>query len=343
MLADHETGTGHESQLADTDQHEADRLALEAARSEWQRECERREAELAKREQDLALREGQPERAEDSSDHESSATQNSNDVSPGSEETATSSKSDYDPMAALEKLRQMVETGEDEPVDDILPTSIPSNPQTGTLASDGPSESHPAGDDDESIEAYMSQLMTRVNGHSEQEPTTPATATSAAATQSSADLTATNEATTQPGEDTDASESADVVHPVPQKPRSAPPDLAKNLANMRELANSSARTAIDKSARQKRNRIAFRGTTASVTAFVIITWLLFGLPDALMTTSLMGGFIGTAALLWHYRESRYLAGITQSLTARLRRSPEVDLPLENNTDRVEAKDTLDHA
>ena len=344
MLADHETGC--ESQLENADELDAGRQTLEAAQSEWQQECERREAELAQREQNLALREGQLARAEDSSDHESSAAPNPHDGSPESEQAATSSDSDYDPMAALEKLRQMVEMGEDEPVDNGSASSIPSSRQIESLASERPSESHPADDDDESIKAYMSQLMSRVNGQSEQtvpEPTTPAAATSAALTQSSAGVTTTNEPITQPGDDTDAPESADVVRPVPQKPRSAPPDLAKSLDDMRELANSSARMAIDKSERQKRNRIAFRGTAASVTAFVIITWLLFGLPDALMTTGLMGGFIGTAALLWHYRESRFLARIIRPIEARLLGTPVDDQTATDDTDGVEAKGTQDHA
>ncbi len=190
--------------------------------------------------------------------------------------------------------------------------------------------------------------MSRVNGHSDQSVTAPAVP-------AAANLAATEGTTTDldegAGASKSASESTEAVSPAPQKPRSAPPDLTKNLASMRDLANSSARTAIDKSARQKRNRTTIRITALSLTVFVLGSRLVVGLQNSLLIAGAVGVAVGVAALLWRSRHSRYLTGITRLLTkwldrplsARRHGTPNGGSAATDDAARIEAADTLDDA
>lgn len=132
------------------------------------------------------------------------------------------------------------------------PEPVVAAPEPVAASAEGPVE---AEEDEDSIEAYMNRLLRRVQGQSEADapesrpqPQPQVVAPVAKPPES-----------TEPGNasqlQTPASPTAPTSTPAqpdsPYVPRSQAPERSGNLAAMRELANSSARTAIATSARKK--------------------------------------------------------------------------------------------
>ena len=167
---------------------------------------------------------------------------------------------------------QIDEESFDEP--DVSQTAVA--PESETVVA--PEESA----EDDSIEAYMSRLLERVQGgvptetvveepvdESEPETDEPAVAESA-----------------EEAPQEEIAETATVEEPlkdsVPLVPRSQAPELSRNLSAMRELANQSARNAVARSirvqARDTQMKAAFKGLFAlafaamAVGVFVFISW-----------------------------------------------------------------------
>lgn len=103
-------------------------------------------------------------------------------------------------------------------------------------------------EDDDSIEAYMNRLLRRVQGQSESEPAAKPTAPRTQVVEPKREPV--RQSIPEP-EEAEASTSKSEVMNSPYVPRSQAPERNSNLAAMRELANSSARTAIAASARKK--------------------------------------------------------------------------------------------
>ncbi len=155
-----------------------------------------------------------------------------------------------------------------------------------------PNQKEEANEDEDSIEAYMNRLLKRVQGTSEttkflSEPKTHVVEPTRVAEASKGSQDQSPTAT--------AAETAAVVQPAlppqpapdsPYIPRSQAPERTSNMAAMRELANSSARTAIAASAKQRMlNQIIFKfalfgmGMLAGLftlvgTGFAVDKWML---------------------------------------------------------------------
>ena len=105
------------------------------------------------------------------------------------------------------------------------------------------------GADDDSIEAYMNRLLQRVQGEDEPavpEAPMPETISASTSQSSSAPLPVTKDADT---EERAMAAPQPVENDEPLVPRSQAPERAGDLSAMRDLANSSARSAISRSAR----------------------------------------------------------------------------------------------
>ncbi len=222
-----------ESRLADSANLEQsyavreEQLLAEAARlAELRGELEREQAELAER---AVLVDSQP--------------------------AALEPQQSAEQVAADELPQQLAEADEAEPPIEVrdsavpehfAPQFVPGSPPTGETPKpvwNQPGHEPPA--DDDSIEAYMSRLLKRVRGDSH--VAAPAVATPAP-------KPAPIAPTPQPVEIAPvqvASAPAEPVKPEEYVPRQKAPELTTNMAAMRELANSAARTAIVK--HQKRS------------------------------------------------------------------------------------------
>jgi hypothetical protein len=87
--------------------------------------------------------------------------------------------------------------------------------------------------------------------------------------------------------------------PAKYIPRSTAPELASNLAAMRELANSSARGAIDTSKKRRQTRSAGNKLLMSMLAFasaVSLGWLSMRTHSAISYYAALSA--GAAAFLW---------------------------------------------
>jgi hypothetical protein len=141
--------------------------------------------------------------------------------------------------------------------------------------------------EDDSIEAYMNRLLRRVQGQSDARAgiqSEPVVRPEPVVTEQRS--AAPNPATT---EDAAEPEKFDSTESTPYTPRSHAPEKTSDLAAMRELANSSARTAIAESARRKMsNEVMFKfglfglGVLAGCavligTQFEMGPWLVIGM------------------------------------------------------------------
>jgi hypothetical protein len=107
-------------------------------------------------------------------------------------------------------------------------------------------------DEDDSIEAYMNRLLQRVQGHSTSSTDSNATkpASPSPVSEPTSKFTSSTEVLPRDAETVTLPKPAEIIDPnAPLIPRSQAPEAAKNLAAMRELANSSANSAISLSVR----------------------------------------------------------------------------------------------
>ncbi len=104
------------------------------------------------------------------------------------------------------------------------------------------------GVDDDSIEAYMNRLLQRVQGDDSQCVETPMPETLSVSTSQSSLNSKPTTVAAEP-EDTSVTATSPVDNDAPMVPRSQAPERAENLSAMRDLANSSAQSAISRSAR----------------------------------------------------------------------------------------------
>lgn len=153
----------------------------------------------------------------------------------------------------------------------------------------------PAAEEDDSIEAYMQRLLKRVSGDNAPSTWKPAADSSSTSTPVDAASDENEAASASGAEEQPVEEPFDFQTYVPR----AAPELTANLAAMRELANSSARTAIDTSSKRKQARRATSKLVLAVSAIgtaVALGWL------SMRTHSLLSYYAalsaGLAALLW---------------------------------------------
>lgn len=184
------------------------------------------------------------------------------------------------------------------------PFGLPSNQQNvadnePAQPTDAPAPAAAAPEQDESIESYMERLLQRVRG-----PETPAAPKPAPLFQPLPEIAPP---TPQP-----------VVTAQPNKqpnmrledlsPRNKAPEQNIDLAAMRELANTAARSAIDRHAKRRGGKKAFaRVALAAVTlllsgALAYCSWLSEFLPGTI--ASGIGIFVSTAWCLWALLPSR---------------------------------------
>ncbi|WP_372896576.1 FHA domain-containing protein [Stieleria sp.] len=167
-------------------------------------------------------------------------------------------------------------------------TALVSEHDTVVAADDGP--------EDDSIEAYMSRLLQRVQGEDQpKQPAPPAPPSVPVAEteqdDSAMELDESDEAELEQSHPVEPS----IKDSVPLVPRSQAPELSRNLSAMRELANQSARNAVSRSiriqARDTQMKAALKGglalgfATMGIAAFIFVTWsgtIKFGLVGAFL-------------------------------------------------------------
>jgi hypothetical protein len=171
---------------------------------------------------------------------------------------------DTDPTAEkpVEDWRRLALAACEEPANESVPPSQPT-PEPASTAWRPPASGN---NDDESIEAYMARLLKRVRGDAvadafvqQQTPVEPASAPEPVARVEPSDPKP--EISSGPDE--------------PFLPRKSAPELATDLAAMRELAVHSARQAINRSSQQRFKKNSL-GTTLGACALVGVGIGLFG-------------------------------------------------------------------
>ncbi len=152
------------------------------------------------------------------------------------------------------------------------------------------------GDDEESIEAYMSRLMNRVRGTDDRDEPRQRV-----------------EPTIERSPVTEYTEVAKVPRPAPKpeaekfnpeeyKPRSQAPEMADRMTAMRSLANDSARTAIASHAKRSWSSVMQLKLLVSVFAFVcVVASLFFFWGDFLLMT--LGSLVGVGVLAYWTRNA----------------------------------------
>ena len=175
------------------------------------------------------------------------------------------------------------------------------NPYGGADSTHSSSPSAPSAsfddDDDESIDDYMAQLMARVGGSSQPatppikpEQPKPAQAAAAAASPSPA---ATNAAPEQTQERSVPLDPAEFV------PRAVAPEASSNLRALRAVANTSARSAIDRHQRRSFDNKAYICWFIAIVAAIVCFSMAFfakeivSLPTLVSMLALLISFFAT--------------------------------------------------
>lgn len=183
-----------------------------------------------------------------------------------------------------------------EPGQEPLPSSTMPSAETPSLENS----------DDESIEDYMKQLLARMRG----EPVAKAFASREDSRPKEPSLAALKQDLQY---EDDSEEIASAPEPSPENytPRVLAPEKMQNLAAMRELANSSARTAIHKSSRERNTRdLVVKGTIALI-GFAVGMILLFlnGLTVNLVLVASVTSF--AFSLIWGVDAAKTLLPLLQ--------------------------------
>ncbi len=144
-------------------------------------------------------------------------------------------------------------------------------------------------EDEESIDAYMSRLLTRMRGASGEAESTKEAATQRPAPPPEKPA---GKPAVQPQPDREA-EPAHPTEPVQLVARSAAPEKGINLAAMRELANMTARGAIDKHAHGRWSKAAIEKMVIGALVATCGVWLI--IESGSITQPL--GYSGLAALV----------------------------------------------
>ncbi len=148
------------------------------------------------------------------------------------------------------------------------PTARESQPNKSSLSSE-----EEEGDEEESIEDYMKRLMARMRGDSDKEETKPAVSSTPTPPAARAETLVTPQSPKQ-SQPTPVTERANSTttpfNPEEYVPKALAPEKSRNLAAMRELANNSARSAIQVSARRR------YGTAIALKLAIALTGLLVG-------------------------------------------------------------------
>jgi len=150
--------------------------------------------------------------------------------------------------------------------------------------------------DDDSIEAYMNRLLKRVQGQSgaASETASPKPVAVAVAQQSTVKTSSSVE---QPAETSAPLKPIEVVHPnTPLVRRSQAPEHAANLATMREIANTTADTAISQSVRGQAQQLKSRAVMDLFQAGVVLACAVAFYACGLKISSLRYVWFTAAAL-----------------------------------------------
>jgi hypothetical protein len=271
-----------------------------AARAE---ELDRRENELNELRERLAGEMTRPSVEKDESDE---------DVSSAAEEAATEENADpvapkgAVPASTSEILARMGFTGfpQDDKADEPAPAGgIPSEAESPRIAgkegkgafaapagaAKGPSA--PSGDDEESIESYMSRLMSRVRGEAAEPHPVSVARQQAMAVQQEADEAAADDE----GEKESAHTDKPALEPSEYVPRGPAPERSVNLESMRELANTSARSAITSHARRRGSKTVTAKFVVAVIGLVagLVLWFVSE-PDSAFRYGAYAGFVVAA-------------------------------------------------
>jgi hypothetical protein len=200
------------------------------------------------------------------------------------------------PVSAAEVLAKY--TGRAMVLDDEEPANAASAP-THT-------EEETTVEDDDSIQQYMDQLMRRVRGEPSDSPAP------SREVEPRRETKVEPEATPAPSPASEASfaSGGSVISSEQYMPRSSAPEKSEKLAKMRELANSSARTAIDTASRTQRTKTAaIHAGMATAAAIAGTTLIGYAASDGSLVrigTAVMS--LGAAAW-WAYRAVTYALGM----------------------------------
>lgn len=234
---------------------------------------------------------------------------------PETDQPPVAEKEPYEPTSASDIIARLSASGlwkDDVPEEPAAETaSAEPEPAWKSLVSEEervptPTAAAPVEEED-SIEAYMQRLLQRVSGDAE--PSTPRVAASHA--QLVAPRAESN--IVEPTKTSPAETAEEPFDPSTYVPRSTAPELNSNLAAMRELANNSARSAIDSSSKRRQAKHAIGKVVmamAAVGTALGLWWLSRQTHSVLSYYASLSA--GAAALIWG------LHAATLAIRSRLR-------------------------
>jgi len=168
----------------------------------------------------------------------------------------------------------------------------------------GPSSAGEPADEDDSIRAYMDQLMQRVRGDSPRMPDVAEAAPCEPDPETVPESQAANEASKP-----DASMPFDVMSSAEFLPRSSAPEETDRLSQMREVANATASSAIHVATRRRRARAAaihlVMAAAAAVAGGILVA---FSTADMPLLRHLTAAVAWGASAWWGYRAVSFAVG-----------------------------------
>ena len=227
------------------------------------------------------------------------------------------SSSPAENSGVMERLRAMTDWEEDEEESgqsEFRPaTPFPAEPASKPMGHSRSSSSHSHtgdGEDEESIEDYMAKMMMRIRG-------VQGSATQASQAPPPAPVKKEkSSAEMKPSESAEQIEmeakSKEPQKPFEMAPRKAPVELTSNLAAMRELANVSAREAIDLSVRNRWSQAAFGKLSVAGVALLAAGILFYWTRDPMTVSFLGGGVASLIAVFWALQGAVILKGVRKA-------------------------------
>ncbi len=289
----------------------AEQQALQAERDGWEEFQQQSKEELTRQTEEFErLREQVEEERraleEERRNHRRGDHAGAASDSPAPDSQPSTSDAENDPIARLAELRRIAQAESSGESIALLPEATQTEPEMSSQPSleEGapdaiPMRSASADVEEESVEDYMAKLLQRIGGGAS--PETVRSAAKPAVRSAQPD-----ESELPPG--LRGSIEPENSEPLERK-RRLPPELSSDLAAMRELANQSARAAIDKHTHGRWVRAAVGKMTVSLTAIITGGFLLVVSPDRHRIFLLGASTAAVVAIFWGLQSLLILVNI----------------------------------
>ena len=310
-----EQHSAHEEQLQEIEKQrtelEAERQALQAEGEEWEKFRRKCKEELTRQTEEFERLREQVEQERRALEEERRNTERGDHAgaasdSPAPDSQPSASDAQNDPVARLAELRHIAQAesaGESispSPEATLSEPKLSSQPSPEERAPDATPMSLSSADvEEESVEDYMAKLLQRAGGSANPET-----------------VRSVSKPSVRPAEPNKPEVPLGLqgsIEPENSEPfemkRRLPPEMSSDLTAMRELANQSARSAIDKHTRTRWVRAAVGKITVTLTAMLVGSYLMISSPHQHRIIFLGAAVAAVVTLFWGLQSAIVLANI----------------------------------